>query len=119
MDVMNRGVIVIKPKAPFVDWVNSTDDTGVVITLDEARQDCTAYLIPEVKDDDELQDFLARNYPFLFEHEFIAWVKDEDVWPTNQDFRTFLEWFDVDFHSVVLDLAEGSPLVLEDETEIG
>ena len=66
MYAINRVVIVIKPKEPFVDWVNSTEDTGVVITLDELRQDCTVCLIPEVQDDDELQEILERNYPLLF-----------------------------------------------------
>ena len=54
MNEVNRGVLVLKPKELFLNWVNSTDDEGVVLTLDEVSRDCTAYLTPEIEDDDEL-----------------------------------------------------------------
>ena len=48
MNEVNRGVLVLKPKELFLNWVNSTDDEGVVLTLDEVSRDCTAYLTPEI-----------------------------------------------------------------------
>ncbi len=59
--------------------------------------------------------FCWMRHPFLFDREFMAWVQDERLWPTERDFRALLEWSDVDFQPVVLDLAEGSPLAFEDE----
>ena len=107
MKAVNRGVIVVKPKTPFLDWANSSDDTGAVITMDEVHQDCTAYLTSEFGDDNQLRAFLEQNYPLLFEQELFDWHQDQDAWPAKRDFHTFLEWFEVEFHSVVLDLAEG------------
>ncbi len=115
MKEVNRGVIIVKPKPPFVDWVNSADDDGVVITLEEVCQDCTAYLTPEIEDDNELREFLEQDYPLLFEQELVDWNQDEGTWPIKRDFDTFLEWFDVEFHSVVLDLSEGELSVTVDE----
>ena len=115
MKAVNRCVIVIKAKEPFLDWVNRTDESGVALTLNEVRQDCTAYLIPEVGDDEELQEFVELNYQLLFEQELEGWVRNEDEWPANRDLHTFLEWFDVEFHSEVVDLAEGEVLVTEEE----
>ena len=85
MNEVNRGVIVVKPKTPFVDWVHSTDDDGVVLTLDEVSRDCTAYLAPEFEDDDELREFLEQNYALLFEQELVGWNQDEEAWPANRD----------------------------------
>ncbi len=114
MNEVNRGAIVLKPKELFLNWVNSTDDEGVVLTLGEISRDCTAYLTPEIEDDDELREFLEQNYDLLFEQELVGWVQDEVLWPATHDLPTFLEWFDVEFHSMVLDIAEGELAVVDD-----
>ncbi len=115
MEEVNRGVIIVKPKSPFVDWVNSTEDAEGAITLEEVRKDCTAYLTPELEDDDELRKFLEQDYLLVFEQELVEWNQDEDTWPENRDFSTFSEWFDVEFHGVVIDLVEGEWSVPADE----
>ena len=114
MNEVNRGVTVLKPKKLFLDWVNSTEDEGVVLSLDEVSRDCTAYLTLEIEDDDELREFLEQNYDLLFEQELVGWIQDEAQWPVNRDFPTSLEWFDTEFHSLVLDLAEEELTVLHD-----
>ena len=114
MNEVNRGVLVLKPKEKFVAWVNASDEEGEVLTLDEASQDSTAYLTPEIEDDNELREFLEQNCDLLFEQELVGWVQDEDQWPATRDLPTFLEWFDVEYHSMVLDIAEGELEVVDD-----
>ncbi len=114
MNEVNRGAIVLRPKKLFLDWVNSTDGDGLVLTLDEVSRDSTAYLTPQIEDDDELREFLEQHYPLLFEQELVGWYQDEDAWPAKRDFPTFMEWFDIEFHSLVLDLAEGELLVVDE-----
>ncbi len=80
MNEVNRGVLVLKPKELFLNWVNSTDDEGVVLTLDEVSRDCTAYLTPEIEDDEELREFLEQHYDLLFEQELVEWFQDERNW---------------------------------------
>jgi len=111
MKEINRGVIVVKPRLPFLEWVNSTGDDDVVLTLEEATRDSTAYLTPEIEDDEQLRKFLEENHELIFEQELVAWIQDEDQWPIIRNFSTFLEWFDTEFYSLVLDLAEGDLLV--------
>ena len=50
MNEVNRGLFVLKPQRPFLDWVNPTDDDGLVLTLDEVTRDYTAYPTPETGD---------------------------------------------------------------------
>ena len=51
MDV-NRGVIVVKPRQPYVDWANTCDDYPTKTTLEDPHRECTAYLLPDWYDDD-------------------------------------------------------------------
>ncbi len=107
MDVINRGVAIIKPKQAYLDWATSLPDQTDPVTLEELRTDCTAILIPELDDPGEVEDWLADQYPQIFEMELAAWYHDPDVWPTNRSFQTFREWFDIDVHSLVLDAVAG------------
>ena len=109
MNFIDRGVLVLRPKQPFVDWVNSFQegDDDVVLTLDEVANDPTAYLTPEFEGDEDSWEFLEDNHSMLFEHELIDWRQDENDWPSNRDFAKFMEWFEAQFHSMVLDLLEG------------
>ena len=62
--------------------------------------------------------FLATMVAILylcFELELVEWVQDEAQWPEKRDFPTFLEWFDVESHSMVFDLAEGELEVVADD----
>ena len=116
MNELNRGVIILKPKTLLLDWVNSNSEEGGVLTLDEVSRDCTAYLTPEIEDDEELREFLEQNYDLLFEQELVEWFQDEAQWPATRDISMFLEWFAVEFHSMVLDVAEGELVVVADDS---
>ena len=115
MNTVNRGLLVIKPRLPFVEWINSTGGSDETISFEDARRDSAVYLIPELSDDKAVDSFLMKNYSTLFEQELAAWFLDEKGWPEVRDFRTFLEWFEVEFHSVVYDIAEDElPLMIDE-----
>jgi hypothetical protein len=44
-------------------------------------------------------------------------MRDEPAWPTDRTYALFRQWFDLEVHSVVLDLVAGEPLV-GDEHEV-
>lgn len=102
--------MLIKPKQALLDWAHAWDENRY--TLDEIRRDSTAYLIPECELVDEQTLILASCYPFIFEAELFSWHTDAALWPTL-DLETFLEWFDVEFHSLVIDL-DDTPLEYAD-----
>ena len=39
----------------------------------------------------------------LFELELLSWIVDDEMWPENITYKTFLEWFGVEFHSLIFD----------------
>ncbi len=105
--MLNRSSVVVRPKRPFLDWVNSQD--GPNLSFEDFR-DQTSYLIPEYLDDLDAHQVLKSIYQTIFEMELEGWCLDDEKWPAIRTLAVFLEWFQVEFHSMVIDLC-GDPLV--------
>jgi len=105
--MLNRGVLIVRPRQPYLDWAAGLDDSGLVPDPDDER---TIYLIPYYEDDEQAWDILQEVYAEVFERELEGWHTDETAWPQDRSFAMFQEWFDIEFHSVVEDLC-ADPLV--------
>ncbi len=46
-------------------------------------------------------------YEAIFEEELGAWHRVEADWPRQRNLKLFLAWFEVEVHSLVLDLVDG------------
>lgn len=99
--MVNRGVLIVRPKQPYLDWAAGLDDSNLV---PDAHGERTVYLIPEFESDDEAAEILADLYAEIFERELDDWYTDESVWPQDRTLAMFNQWFDIEFHSVVEDL---------------
>jgi len=110
MTQVNRSLIVVKPKQPFLDWALSLEHFPEGLELKQLRDDSTAYLIPEYELLEERMEILEWCAGFVFDEELRSWYTDESLWPAVRDLEIFLEWFDVEFHSLVFDLDNQSPL---------
>jgi hypothetical protein len=109
MSEINRSLMVVKPKQPYLDWARSVFvDEG--FQLDDIRDDTSAYLIPEFEFLTDRMEILSWCLDFVFEEELYAWCTDRTTWPNQRDLNTFLQWFDVEFHSIVSDLTPDVPL---------
>ena len=102
MKVINRGVVIVKPKQPFLDWLGSLPDPADT-TLEYLREDSTVFLIPGSNPED-FDHWLERNYSILFEQQLAGWWTGEADWPSMRDLHTFRAWFDVDIHTLAIDL---------------
>lgn len=106
MYLINRAVAIIKPRQAYIDWANSLPDTEDEITLEEVRTDCTAILLPEYDYVENAPVFIKKICSEIFEMELEEESLDRKHWPQNLDYNTFLEWFDIEIHSVVIDPLE-------------
>jgi hypothetical protein len=106
MDMINRCVIVVKAKQPFLNWVHGLPDDGKKLTLDVIRHDSHVYLLPEFEMDDEQIELLREFYEAIFEQELAGWWTNPQAYPAPRTFEMFLEWFEVEFHSMVFDLLD-------------
>lgn len=113
--MINRSAITVRARQPFLDWLlKLPDPTGTKTTLEEINEDRTVYLLPEYDHDDEREDLLTHFFDMLFESQLEAWWTDDAQWPLVRDLKTFNEWFEVEHHSIIEDLA-AEPLTDDDD----
>jgi len=106
--VVNRTAVTITAAGPYIDWMRQHDrdaDRGM-LTVERARPYGSTFLLPEFELEEDLQEWIEQNAAWLFEFQLSAWTDDESVWPRARDLKTFRDWFRVEVHSVVVDVAE-------------
>ncbi len=104
---VKRAAVNIKPRQPYLDWANSLDPDGVKIGVDYMPEG-RVYLVEDVPEG--LLDVPALVRPYyeaIWEEELGAWHRREADWPQRRDFTTFQAWFELELHSLVLDLKGG------------
>ena len=112
MKLVNRSVLVLKPTAKMLDWINSVGEESDTVTPEEAQEMTNAYLLPDFEDDEEQESFIRFRAKKLFEHELEAWCTDPGKWPSVRNLKIFFTWFRVEVSHMVFDLA-GDPIVLQ------
>ncbi len=75
MKTINRTVVTIIPKKPYIDWANSFDDDGPKLYADTIH--ATSLLIPENYDEYNYELFMKINYKKIFEEELSSWKKTQ------------------------------------------
>lgn len=100
---IDRMAILIRPKKPFYDWLNKVfKDEHPISNEDENN----IYLIREMDSNEDIKKWIMKNFDNLFVNELNDWCTDESGWPANRSYKMFCDWFDVEVHSMVLDLEE-------------
>ncbi len=113
---INRTLVMLVPRQPFLDWLNDADPTEEPLTAEELRDDCNVFLIPQFNDAVDSMKWIEKRWRMLFEHMLLEWIVDETMWPENRTLEMFREWFDIETHTMVWDLA-GESLLVEDWQE--
>lgn len=107
METINRGAVILKYQPKAVKWLNDADpyEDGVDISMDRVRQDRTVYLVSDADANGEkaVNRWIEANYDLLFEYELYQWYTDPSLWPEDRTLEKFREWFDVEYHSWVVD----------------
>src|SRR5215471_8380803 len=108
MRVINRTAISIVGAQPYIDWTRKTDSMVErdTVTVARVKPFGTAVLLPEFELEEDVQEWVEENAGWLFEFQLSTWTDDESTWPAARDLKTFREWFRVDVHNVVVDVAD-------------
>jgi hypothetical protein len=102
--MINRSVLILKPAEPYVEWARSLAREEMPPL---SQGDEVAWLVPTCDTEDEAEEVLQEVWEDLFENELAAWDEDESSWPPDRSYEMFRAWFDVRWHSMVVDLCEG------------
>lgn len=108
--MLNRAVLIARPAKPFIDWAATLDDSGLVPS---AEGEQSVYLVPQFDDDEELKEVLELAWAEIFERELYGWHAVEEDWPKDRTLAMFLEWFSIEFHTILEDLCDGP--IVDDE----
>ena len=108
MRVVNRTAVTVVGAKPYVEWTRKRDAdfNPAQLTVGRAKAFGSAFLLPEVDYEEDLQEWVEENFAWLFEFQLSAWTADESAWPEGRDLRMFKAWFPVDLHNVVVDVAD-------------
>ncbi len=117
MRMIDRAVVIIRPKQPFIDWINSSMATDEPVTIGEQQDDLTAILIPEFDSASARNRYLAKLKPLLLDMELASWNRDPSTWPRDLSARAFNRYLDLEIHSMVWD-TEDEPVIHEPERSI-
>ncbi len=101
MRTVNRSAVVVRPRDPFLKWLLSVDPEAK--DLEPSIRDVSVYLVPPDPNEQQEAAPVEEWFADVFERELDGWHRDESRWPVR-DVTTFLEWFDVEATSVVVDL---------------
>jgi hypothetical protein len=112
--MLNRGVVIVRPKQSYRAWAEGLDDESPGL-LPDGEGEHTIYLIPSFVTDDDAWDLLEDLWDEIFESELWAWHTEPNDWPKNRTFEMFQEWFHIEFHSVVEDLCDDEIIDCDDE----
>lgn len=111
---LNRSAMQLICKQPYLDWVNSLDPTqSGSWTLEQLNEDNDTFMIPQFVDPRDSIKWVEERWYVFFDNMLFNWDADEAVWPESKTLKMFHEWFDVQIHSLVWDIAN-EPLAVED-----
>lgn len=104
---INRSLVVLLPKQPVLDWIMRVDPNPPKLTLEELRQEQDVFLISQraAETVEDAERWVHRRWKVFFEAFLHDWYTEESWWPKNRSLKMFKEWFDVQYHSMVWDLA--------------
>lgn len=112
---INRHLIVLMPKQPVLDWIRRVDPNPPDLTLDQLRLEQNAFLVPDDLDGQQgVEKWVQRRWQMFFESFLAEWYTVESWWPQKRTFKMFKDWFDIQYHSMVWDMAASEPISYED-----
>jgi hypothetical protein len=104
--------VVVKPKRPFLGWLHRADPTSHNLSLQDLGREPTIYLIPAWDTRAEIEDALRERSEEIFIEQLGEWFNDKTTWPQDLGLEVFRDWFDLQHHSMLVDLCD-DPLILE------
>ena len=111
MRLINRTAISVVGAEPYLAWARRRDAEfapakELSVAVPRAKPFGSVYLLPEGVEEEDLLEWVEDNFTTLFESQLSAWTEDESAWPASRELKIFREWFRVDFHGVVVDIAD-------------
>ncbi|MBN2272540.1 MAG: hypothetical protein JXN61_18145 [Sedimentisphaerales bacterium] len=103
MQGINRTVVVVGSKQPFIDWLRSIADDDFDYTLEQISADNLTFLIPQSDNSDEAMEYIRKRYDLIFEWAFGGCAATEELWSAKRNWKMLDDLFDIEIYSEVFD----------------
>lgn len=106
MDIINRSVLILRPRQPFIDWANRISDQWdppIVFDLAETRPTPWWSWCPSATTKEQFDPLLDEFWPVLFDHALASIWVETNAWPEHRSREMFDEWFDVEVYAFIVD----------------
>jgi len=100
--MLNRTALIVRPAQPFIEWARDIDDS----ILPDPDGEQHIYLVSEFDDERQFEKMLKLVYSEIFERELESWFIEEELWPKDRTFAMFLQWFKIEYHTIIEDLCD-------------
>ncbi len=97
---VTRTALVLKPKQPFKDWLNSIEPGDSDLEL---VTEGDVYLLPDYEEKAQMENWLKKHFDEIFSDQLNNWYIEEDMWPQNRTLKMFKEWFEYSLHTMIWD----------------
>lgn len=114
--IINRSVVIIRPKQPLLDWIASVDKKLEVASMSiDVTEEGNAFLIPDedIIDAKEARRYIEKRWQQIFEQFLFEWVIEDSLWPQKRTLKIFREWFELIYAPMAWDLVD-APLEIEE-----
>jgi hypothetical protein len=74
------------------------------LTIEGLPREPTIYLVAECNSQEQAIEHLADNVRNIFEEQLDGWYRVPAVWPAKRDAAKFQSWFEISFHSTIVDI---------------
>jgi len=102
---VDRVAAIIRPKERMIQWLKQHPDAVAdSISITDIRKDCTVLLIPQFDGPKQAREYIRQLAEGIFEAELTSWSIPKDKWPIDRGFDEFIQWYDIEFHSLIYDL---------------
>ena len=96
--IVNRSALLISHKPAFIEW--ATKESGIV-----ESGESVIYLIDEKDSEQEVNDWLKKNFQKIMTDELAEVKDDKRKWP-KLNYKVFCDFFEVQYHPMVWDTEE-------------
>lgn len=96
--------LVLRPKAPFLEWVRSVMPAEDV--EGSGADDPAVVLTPELPRAEHRDRWLQQHHEAVFAQQLAPWTEDESSWPDDRSVEALGRWFDLSWVPMVDDLRD-------------
>ena len=104
--LLEIGILSVRPGEKFIAWAKSLPDSlphEEEYLRNDTKTPFIVYL-PELLDEKSIEKLLKTHYKAIFTHQLRHWASDESIWPKDQSFKAFKQFFRVEVIDEVVDL---------------